>query len=312
QINPTFGGPNNLYGAAIVNPQTVYASGTSATGGDPNTNNGVGQLLVVDVTDPTAMSIVKTVQVPGTVHLFKPLIQGNLAVAIGDGGWHVPFDGSDIGNIMIATFDITEPRNPNLLASLTTTLTPAPGFIEKAGGQAIGNNLFLFAGVQDSNSHLVLMQVDTTDPLHPTVQTFQIPTQVNRMVAVDTVLYTVGPNGLTTYSIPGVSGTQYSATVQIDKNSSVAYDPASFSVAPTSITNGTGFDTVKWLNPGTSTITWHSTVTGIEPGQVVPVAEGGTVSFRIALGSGTIPLPQVSVMSDQILGLSPPAQTVQP
>ncbi len=308
-FDATFGGHHPVFGAAMLDSQTLLVGTTSASGGGSTLNTGVGQLLVVDVSNPAAMSIVQTVNVPGTVHLYKPIIQGNLAIAIGAaGGYHVPCCAPDNGPIVAATFDITDPRNPVLLATLTTDLNPAAG----GGLAAIGNNLFLFAGIQNSTNQLVLLEVDTTDPGNPAIQTFSIPTQVNRMVPVGTVLYTVGPNGLTTYSIPGVSGTQYSATVEIDNTGTAVYDPTSFSVAPTSITSGTGVDTVKWLNPGGSTITWRSNVTGIEPGQVVPVAEGGTVSFKTALGSGGITLPQVSVTSDQILGLNPATQTVEP
>src|SRR5581483_1174841 len=98
---------------------------------------------------------------------------------------------------------------------------------------------------------------------------------------------------------------QYTASVQIAKSGAAAYDPASFSTAPTSVTAGVNFDTVSWTNPGTPTITWKSNITGIQPGQVIPVASGGTVSYTTSLGSGSIAIPEVEVYSDQIIQIAP-------
>jgi len=75
--NPVNGGPNPIFGVSVVNPQTALAGSTTSAG----TTNGVGNLLVVDISNPAAMSTVTQVQVPGTVHIFKPLVQGNLAIA---------------------------------------------------------------------------------------------------------------------------------------------------------------------------------------------------------------------------------------
>jgi uncharacterized membrane protein len=108
------------------------------------------------------------------------------------------------------------------------------------------------------------------------------------------------------------TGVQYTAAVQIANNANAAYNASSFSTAPTSITPGSGADTVTWVNPASNTITWTSNVTGIQPAQVLPIDLGGTINFTVTAGSGTVTLPQVDVNSGQILGLSPGTQTVAP
>src|SRR5580658_2180951 len=108
------------------------------------------------------------------------------------------------------------------------------------------------------------------------------------------------------------TGVQYTAAVQIANNANAAYNVSSFSVTPTSITPGSGADTVTWVNPSSNTITWTSAVTGIQPAQVLPIDLGGTINFTVTAGSGTVTLPQVDVNSGQILGLLPGTQTVAP
>src|SRR5207237_57650 len=51
--------------SVFVNPTTAYVAGTTATGGD--TQTGVGRVLVMDVTDPANIAVLREVHVPGTV-----------------------------------------------------------------------------------------------------------------------------------------------------------------------------------------------------------------------------------------------------
>jgi len=52
------GGPNPIFGVTALNPQTALAGSTTSAG----TTKGVGNLLVVDISNPAAMSTVAQVQ----------------------------------------------------------------------------------------------------------------------------------------------------------------------------------------------------------------------------------------------------------
>ena len=112
------------------------------------------------------------------------------------------------------------------------------------------------------------------------------------------------------YALPSGPALQYTASVQLPTTGKVVYNPASFSVAPV-ITHGAGFDTATWTNPAANTITWTSTVTGIQPADVLPAALGGTVNFTVSAGSGTIPLRR-SISTRPDSGTSPATQTFAP
>jgi probable HAF family extracellular repeat protein len=307
---PQYGGAFNAFGLTPYNSELAYATSTTSQG-VPN-GTGTGQLWVVDTSNPSSMSMVTQVNVPGTVQLFGPLVQGNTAVAIGDsGGWQNPFvTGAFAGTVVVAVFDTTNPQSPQIVANVPTTFLP--GGTMGYGSAVIGPNLFLYAGIIDASNNNYLMLVDTTNPASPVITTFLVPQPIKAMTAVGTLLYAPTPAGLQIYSIPGTGAIQYTAAVQIANNSTVTYNANSFSVPPTSTTPGTGFDTVTWVNPPSNTITWSSSVTGIQAGQVLPIDPGATVSFNVPLGSGTITVPQADVNAGNILGLNPATQTVTP
>jgi len=306
---PIYGGSYNVRGLTPYNTQLAYVTSTTSTG-VPN-GTGIGQLWVVNVSTPASMSLVTQVNVPGTVHLNAPLVQGTTAVAIGDGGWSNPYNnGAYLGPIVVAVFDTTNPQNPTLVANVTTTYLPSDSI--GSGNAVIGPNLFLYGGIRDASNNNYLMLVDTTNPAIPVITTYAVPEAINNMRALGNLLYAPTASGLQIYSIPGTGAISYTAAVQIAKNSTVAYNAGSFSVPPTSTVPGTGFDTVSWTNPPSNTITWTSNVTGIQAGQVLPIDPGATVSFTVPAGSGSITLPQADVNSDQILGLNPATLTVAP
>jgi uncharacterized protein (TIGR03437 family) len=307
-----YGGSFNVYGITPYSTSLAYATSTTSQGDTPQT--GTGQLWVVNTTNPSAMSLVTQVNVPGTIQLASPLVQGSTAVAIGDtGGWRNPDVSVDAytGNVVIAVFDLTNPQNPQLVANVPTTFLPSSTF--GYGAAVIGPHQFLYGGVMDGSNNQYLMLVDTTSPQNPAITTYLVPAPINVMKAVGNLLYAPTSSGLQIYSIPGPGGAlSYTAAVQIANNGNAAYNASSFSVAPTSIAPGSGADTVTWVNPSSNTITWTSNVTGIQPAQVLPIDLGGTINFTVTAGSGTVTLPQVDVNSGQILGLSPGTQTVAP
>ena len=214
EVDAVYGGATPVLGATQAGSSLVYLGGSTSTGG---ANNGVGRLQIVDVTNPTAMQIAGQLLVPGTILFNTPLIQGTVAVGIGNTGGFVgsltanPFTQ---GNIVVATFDVTDRRSPAILSITTTSYSVGFG----GGAAQIGPSLFAFAGVQDSGGNQVLLVVDVTNPTAPLLTTYPITQPFSSMQAVGTTLYaTLGSGGFGIYSIPGIStGRAYVCPVSID------------------------------------------------------------------------------------------------
>ena len=312
--DPVAGGQYFITNATQVNATTAYLGST--TNDFSNTHSGVGQVWAVDITDPTNMSILTQVNVPGTQYMNAPLVQGNTGVAIGNtGGLSDPYVTDFVGNIVVATFDTTNPQSPSLLTTVTLPNVQPYGagssFGQYIASAVIGPNLFLFAGASDLSGNPLLVEVNTSNPASPVISTISVPAIPTSLLPVGNELFITSSAGLQIFSIPGPGVVEYTATVQVPNTGKVIYNPSSFSIAPT-ITPGTGFDTLTFTNPASNTITWTSNVTGISPADVLPVALGGTVNFTVTAGSGSITLPQVNINSGQIIGLNPGTQTVAP
>ncbi len=232
QINPQYGGPNSVFGIVQADANLAYIGGSTSV---QNLNNGTGRLQVVDISLPAAMKVVRQISIPGSVHFSAPLLQGPLAVGIGNTGGYVgsltanPYTK---GNIVVATFDVSDRRAPILVSSKTTGYSVGSG----GGATRIGNNLFAFAGVVDSANNPILLIVDATDPKNPFLQGYPIPQPFTSMQAVGSTLYaTLGSGGFATFSIPGINSTTSSCPVSI--SSMIVFDvgpnvpPATFATA---------------------------------------------------------------------------------
>ncbi|HEY2015660.1 MAG TPA: hypothetical protein VGH38_19285 [Bryobacteraceae bacterium] len=199
---PVAGGSFNVYGTAPYSAQLVYLGSTTSQGGA--TQTGVGQLWAVDTTNPSAMSILTQINVPGTLQVFTPLIQGNILVTIGDsGGWIQPCCGNNAftGNVVITVFDLSNPRSPQIKANVTTSYKPGPAI--GRGAAVIGQNLFLYGGVLDSGNNNNFLLVDATNPTNPVITLSATSTSVNYLRVVGTQLYAPTDAGLQIYSISG-------------------------------------------------------------------------------------------------------------
>jgi len=207
QLDSQYGGGTAVLGAIQADTALIYLGGSTSTS---NQNNGTGRLQVVDVTNPALMKVVAQRLIPGTIHFDAPLIQGTVAVGIGNTGGFV---GSLVyppekGNIVVSVLDVSDRRAPAVLTINTT------GYQVGAGGGAtrIGNFLFAFAGVADASNNTVLLIVDATNPVAPVIQALPIAQPFSSIQAVGTTLYaTLGGGGFAAYSIPGISSGQISA-----------------------------------------------------------------------------------------------------
>lgn len=232
QISTQFGGANSVFGITQADSNTAFIGGSTSV---ESQNNGTGRLQVVDISLPSAMKVVREVAIPGSVHFYAPLLQGPVAVGIGNTGGYVgslTANPSSKGNIVVATFDVSDRRTPILLSSRTTNYSVGYG----GGATRIGNNLFAFAGVLDSANNPVLLIVDTTDPKNPFLQGYPIPQPFTSMQAVGSTLYaTLGSGGFATFSIPGLNSTTFSCPLSL--SSMIVFDvgpnvsPATFTSA---------------------------------------------------------------------------------
>ena len=303
--DPVYGGPNGFFGEALYNSSILYGAGTTLAG--VNTSGGAAALDVIDISNPANPTLSNRVTTSnGLQYLSAPLIQGNTLVALANtGGTPNPES--------VVVYDISNPANPVIVSTTLTGTFCCAG----NGSVVLGPNEFLFAGTQttsDNTAKPVLLLVNTLNPAAPVITPLSIPVATDDLVIKGNYLYVPTATGLSIYSIPGTALssviTGYTATVQTANSGVAAYVPTSFNVAPTKITAGSGFDTLQWVNPPVSTLTWNSTITGIQAGQIATVDQGGTVSFTSTLGNGTVNLGQVDVGSDQIVGLSPSTQTL--
>jgi uncharacterized protein (TIGR03437 family) len=195
-------GPNSFFDVIAVDDTTIYAASSSSTGSQ--TTVGTGQLLVVDVSDPVNLKVVKQISIPNTRQVSTIRIQGNLAVAMNDvGGWRNPVDfnqGALLGPTSMSTLDITDPRNPVLLSTASTPAGPA---LSGGGGAPIGTQQFAFAGhrVGTQNAFLV---VDARTPGSPQSSVVNTPDiLLNLSVVAPNFLYgLINNTGVAVYQLP--------------------------------------------------------------------------------------------------------------
>jgi len=305
---PPNGGDTIQHQGVAITDQLAYVVGSTSTGGD--TQTGAGQLQVVDTSDPTHLSVVKQLSIPGMVHAVAIATQGNRALVVGStGGRKSPFNGpSDnglTGTVALAVLDITDPDNPQLVGNTLVTDSPVGGL----GAVALGNGKFAVSGVT-VNGAPALMIVDTSGSTQPVVSTVTVPADVNNMAVVGDDLYTTSSAGLRIYRIETLTSTPVTAEVQVPKNTGVTVVPNSFSIAPTQIIDGADFQTLVWnltLAPGdtSQTITWQSTVSNLLPDEVRQLTLDTTVQYAGQGTTGGLTLPPLVVAG------VPATQTIQ-
>jgi hypothetical protein len=197
---PGGGGPNIFFDLIAVNDTTAYAASSTSTGSQ--TTAGTGVLVVVDTSDPTNLKVVKQVSIPGTRQVATIRIQGNLAVTVNNvEGWRNPIDftqGAVVGPTNVSTFDISDPRNPVLQTTASTSVLPALG---GNGGALIGTDQFAFAGTRAGNQNDILL-VDARNPKSPQATVVNTPDILRNVFVVSNYLYALIDNtGLSVYQI---------------------------------------------------------------------------------------------------------------
>src|SRR5262249_7549802 len=318
--SPT-GGTTNQNGATLVNDRIAYVAGSTSTGG--NTQTGAGRVLVVDYSDPTNLSVLNEVDIPGTVQLLDVAVQGNRALVVGStGGWRTPIDNISqaafTGNLTLTLLDVSDPLAAQVLGRTLVTdgvFGDVLG-VGKISALALGNGLFAVSQA-NINGKAQLLVVDPTDPNHLIVSALPTPAPANEMAVSGNLLYTTSSAGLGIYRIGSLAGEPVTVSVQVPNNTGVAVVPGSFNLPPTQIIHGADFDTLVWdrvlaFGESQPTFTWQSTVSNLLPGEARDVTLGGTVSFVNQGTAGTVTLPPTAVSGVHFVSLDPTSQTVRP
>jgi uncharacterized membrane protein len=305
-------GTSNTWQVAAVNDHTLLVGSTTATGSNVN---GQGVILVVDTTNPASPSRLGTLMVPGMGVVTGIVVQGNRAFVIGSTQTFQDGVSGLAGNVVTATLDLTNPQQPVVLTTQTLNV-PSIGMAEL---YSLGNNLYVTDSFAGPNKTPQLLVFDASDPTNIGVSQVMVPNNVSGygFLVSGNHLFTADGSNLFIYNIGQPQETTVTAQVTVPTNNGVAIVPNSFNVAPTKITTGPSSETLEWDLAFTSsftsqTLTWQSSVTGLQPGEARTVAQGATVHFVSQGTPGTLNLPAQSVTGDQIIGLGPATQTAVP
>ena len=308
------GGNQNTWDVKQVSPSILLVTGSSVTGTD--TQTGVGLVRVIDISDPRNIRLLRDLEIPGTVHAFGLAIDGDTAfVTATEGGFsdftaNFPFT----GRIVLATLDISDPADPQLIHTQKME-DPAAGVTFPL---SLGNGLFSFGSNGPDGNSSTLYIVDASDPTQLAFSGVDAPNpRPTPGSAADGLIFVTDGNSLLIYDILGTPGLSITAEVQIPKNTGVTVIPNSFNIAPSNVIVGTEFDTYVFdlalgAQSESRTITWESVVTQLQPGETRDVTLTSTVHFTSSGSPGEIILPPQSVYAEQTLGITPASQTVQP
>ena len=322
---PADGGDYQENGEAVVDGGLTYVATTTSKGGD--SQNGSGELLLVDTSDPAHLAVAGTLLIPDTVQLVNVVIDGDRALAIGSTGGSSISSGAAsaklAGNLTLTPLDISDPLHPRIIGP---TVVTQDQFFDlgdnEDGGKvdaiALGNGTFAISDTQLGGKPVILL-VDASDPDGLVFGTIQTSSPVNGMTASGGLLYATSQDGLSVYRIGLIIGDPVTASVRVPNSGVVTYDPASFDVPPSEIVHGPQFDTLTWftsLGAGTTqiTYTWNSILAPFQPSGIYASTLGGSVDFTSGGEAGAIPLPPTSFVlpRDNILTVTPFNQTVRP
>ena len=309
------GGPHNMFQAVLADPSTLLVTTTTVQGTD--TNAGVGRIRVIDIANPAQLSIVEAgeLQIPGTVHLISLAKDDALGVALGStGGWNdFQQDLGLTGNVVVATLDLTNPRQPVLIA--TRVLDRRSRNLNRM--EVIGKGLFIASSLGGVGDPPQVLLIDARDPQNPIVSQVDLPVDTLLTAVEGDIVYGTNAAGFSIYRLGGIGTIPVTAQVQIPKNTGVTIVPNSFSDEPDEIVAGAQFDTLVWrrgLAAGTTSLTfnWQEQVAEVQPGEAREVTLDTAVEFVSEGTEGRIPLAALAVLAEQVLALDPPTRTVRP
>jgi len=315
--------PHPQGGAVIVNSQIAYTVSSTETGGD--TSSGVGDLRLINISNPAMPTLIGDLHIPGTETLTNIALQGSRALVVGSsGGLLQPFTSKVAGltgNVTLTVLDISDPSNPkvvgNTLVTEATSSQDATLPSSRRDLVDLGNGLFALSNVLEGGKPALLL-IDASDPNNIIVSAQQTPALDNGLTVAGSTLYAGTPTGLVTYNIGQLVSTPVTVSVQVPKDSAnFSLVTNSFDKPPTQIISGTTFDTYVWnrsLAFGNTDLSfsWKTKLSNLNPNETRDVTLDTTVGFVSQGTPGTLSLPATSVTAAPIIALSPSSQTVQP
>lgn len=310
------GGDGPLWEIAQLDQNTLLVAGSTVKGDD--TEDGSGVVHVLDVSDPAHMRIVNTLAIPNTVQVVGLSIDGDRAFVTGSTtGWEDRGSLDFTGDTVLAVLDVSDPQNPALLGEETLNRSsrgPADQFTA-----ALDGGLFAFSSRYNptSTENPALFVVDASDPLNLSFESTDIPAFTSALYGDDTYIYTTSASGLIIYQLRASDAIPATVRVDVPNNQGVSIIPGSFSVAPSQIIPGAGFDTFVFDLSLTGaapaeTITWQTKVTDLAAGESRQVVTGATVDFTSQGANGQVVLGPLTVAGEHVLGLDPDTQTASP
>ncbi len=199
-IDPS-GGNFNIWQFAQPDPQTLLVASTTSTGGD--TQVGTGLVRVIDIGDPANLVEVGALPIPGAVQLIGLALEGNRAFVTGStGGWQDFFNNDNAGlsgNIVLATLDVSVPRNPQLVSTqILGRRSRGVNFVVP-----LGNARFAFSslGSAPMSETPQLVLVDAGDPLDLSLGSIAVPAEISHMNAAADRIYTASSAGFLIYGV---------------------------------------------------------------------------------------------------------------
>ena len=309
-------GTSNFWQLAPASNNVLLIGTTTASGTDVGSDV-QGLVMVVDTSNPASPTVLEKLAIPGMGVVTGISVQGSQAFVIGSSEtFQTAYSGLG-GDVVVATLDLTNPQSPTIVSTQTLS-TPSVGM---GYVSSLGNGLYVTTSTAGSGGSPQLLLFDASDSSNVTVTPIAVanpvPDYLDDFAVASNQLFVTDGSNLTIYNIGTSQTVPVTATITVPTNNGVGVSPNSFSIAPTNITTGTTSETLTWdlaLSGASAsqTIQFGETVTGLQPGQSVPVAQAASVAFSSQGASSTLNLPDQYVVGDQIIGLSPTTQTVAP
>src|SRR5262249_34139793 len=150
----------------------------------------------VDYSDPSKLSVLGTLDVPGTVHLLDVAVQGDRALVLGStGDWLTTVDNIAqaglTGHLTLSVLDVSNPEAPKVLGTtlVTAGVFAAVSAATKLSALPLGNGLFAVSEA-DINGKAEVLVADPSDPDDIVVTALTTPAPVNEMAVSGDLLYT--------------------------------------------------------------------------------------------------------------------------
>jgi hypothetical protein len=135
------------------------------------------------------------------VHLIGLAIQDSQALVIGSsGGWQdffTPQNAGLSGNVVLALVDISDPRNPQLIA--TRALSRASRGVGRP--VALGHDLYAFSSLGAASDTPQIFLVDARDPSNLIAAQMGVPSEIARMRVDGDRVFTASPSGLSIFAV---------------------------------------------------------------------------------------------------------------